>query len=46
MRMRGYIRDLVLREGRMVVFKIARARERRTRDIGSVRCIKDGGEGS
>ena len=27
------------------VFKLAGARERRTRDLGSVRCIKNGGKG-
>jgi len=32
--------------GENEVFKLARARERRTRDLGSVRCIKDEGEGS
>ena len=29
------------KEGEMEVFKLARARERRTRDLGVVRCIKD-----
>ena len=29
------------KEGENEVFKLARARERRTRDLGSVRCIKD-----
>ena len=29
------------KEGENEVFKLARARERRTRDLSSVRCIKD-----
>jgi len=29
------------KEGESEVFKLARARERRTRDLSSVRCIKD-----
>jgi len=29
------------KEGENEVFKLTRARERRTRDLGSVRCIKD-----
>ena len=29
------------KEGKKEVFKLARARERRTRDLGVVRCIKD-----
>jgi len=29
------------KKGEKEVFKLAKAKERRTRDIGSVRCIKD-----
>ena len=29
------------KEGEKEVFKLARARERKTRDLGVVRCIKD-----
>ena len=34
-------RKLETMEGEKEVFKLARARERRTRDLGVVRCIKD-----
>jgi len=32
---------LAIKEGEKEVFKLARARDRRTRDLGVVRCIKD-----
>ena len=32
---------LYFKEGEKEVFKLARARERRTRDLNSVKCIKD-----
>jgi len=32
---------LETKEGEKELFKLARARERRTRDLGIVRCIKD-----
>jgi len=35
-------RKLEAKEGEEEVFKLAMARERRTRDLGVVRCIKDG----
>ena len=34
-------RKLETKEGEKEVFKLARARERSTRDLGVVRCIKD-----
>lgn len=34
-------RKLETKEGEKEVFKLARARERRTRNLGVVRCIKD-----
>ena len=32
---------LEIKKGEKIVFKLARARERRTRDLSVVRCIKD-----
>jgi len=32
---------LGMKEGEKEIFKLARARERKTRDLGVVRCIKD-----
>jgi len=40
----GYDRlyqKLETKEGKKVVFKLSRVRERRTRDLGDVRCVKD-----
>ena len=39
--MKGYYQRLNSKEGENEVFKLARARERRTRDLSSARCIKD-----
>ena len=39
--MRGYIKRLNSKGGENEIFKLAKARERQTRDLSSVRCIKD-----
>jgi len=37
----GLYQKLEIKEGEKEVFKLARARETRTRDLGVIRCIKD-----